>query len=71
MGERARILMDFRLPLPACCRGHGKREAEVVGHSVIEPARRLGATVRERRDSNRRLICDDAVGDHAIMAARC
>jgi hypothetical protein len=55
MGLRARFLMDFPLPLPACCRGHGKWEAEAVrGDSVvgwnwlcfglpdIEPARRLG-----------------------------
>ena len=53
MGLRARFLMNFPLPLPACCRGHGKWEAEA---RLIEPARRLGAIVSERRGCIRRLI---------------
>ena len=56
MGLRARFLMDFRLPLPACCRGHGKREAEAVRHSVIQALGGWGASVSERRGCNRRLI---------------
>jgi hypothetical protein len=30
MRPRARHLMDFPLPLPDCCRGHGKWKREAV-----------------------------------------